>query len=131
MPPREKLERNIRKLGISNVQMRKFSVSVPFGNSFDVPLEVWQSGVLVYIAKNEAQGWALYQSYDIQFQECLAWMRRAFNVHAPVQDGDSVAVWKYLKHLEGLGILEYLWRRKFALKIRSRNWPQLFPPTNH
>jgi len=131
MPPHEKLERNIRELGLSYAQIHKFSISVPLGNSFKVSLEIWQSGVLVFIAKTEAQRWNNHQSYDIQFQECLAWMRRSFNVHAPVPDGDSVAVWKYLKHLETLGILKYLWKRKFALKIRNRDWPKIFPPTEH
>jgi len=126
LPPNEKLERNICELGISHAQMKKFSAFIPWGDSFGVPQDVWQSAVLVYIAKNEQRG---YLSYDVQFQECLAWMRRAFNVHAPVPDGDSVATWKYLKHLESLGILKYLWNKKFALKIKSRNWPQMFPQT--
>jgi hypothetical protein len=127
LPPNDKLERNVRKLGISKTQMKQLSSFVPWERSFGVPREVWQSGVLIYIAKKETTGLAEEFPSDISLHDCMIWMRQAFNVKPQVPNGDSIAIWKYLKYLEKLGVLRYLWNQEFAVQIRSRNWPRLFP----
>lgn len=129
-PPNIKLELNIRQIGINHAQMKKVSTFVPWENSFDVQREVWQSGVLVYIATKEAKRLAEHLPCNIEFQDCLNWMRQAFNVTPQVPNGDSIATWKYLKHLETLGVLTYLWNKEFLLAVSSRNWSQLFPSTS-
>jgi hypothetical protein len=127
MLPLKKLERNIRQLGITEGQMKKFSSFVPWELSFNAPREVWQSAVLVYIAREDKFGPDEFLSIDFEHEDCLAWLRLAFEVKPQVPNGDSIALWKYLKHLEKLGVLKQLRNKFFTITIRQDDWPRMFP----
>ncbi|WP_170211688.1 competence protein CoiA family protein [Rhodoferax bucti] len=130
MPPLDKLERNIRQLGLTEGQMKKFSTFVPWELSFSTPREVWQSAVLVYIARVEKFGPEEFLCIDFEHEDCLAWLRLAFEVKPQVPNGDSIALWKYLKHLETLGVLKQLRNKFFAIKIGPTDWTRMFPHGN-
>jgi len=99
LPPELKLKRNINSVGLSPHQMEKFSIFVPWSNSFGAPTIVWQSGVLAYIANEELQpGWGNYLPCNIQANSCLNWLRCVFDVNPQVKDGDSIALWGYLSN---------------------------------
>lgn len=126
LPAQKKLERNIHELRLSQPQMELFSTFVPWENSFGVPRIVWQSAVLVYIEKVERdQGWGIYVPCQINANACLSWLHKVFIVMPKVKDGDSIAVWKYFKHLEAMGILSYLAHKEFDLVVTSKKWRRL------
>jgi hypothetical protein len=130
MHPLDKLKRNIRQLGLTEGQMKKFSTFVPWELSFSTPREVWQSAVLVYIAREEKFGPDEFLCIDFEHEDCLAWLRLAFEVKPQVPNGDSIALWKYLKHLETLGVLQQLRNKFFAIKIGPTDWTRMFPHGN-
>ena len=126
LPPPLKLDRNLRQLRLSQAKMQKLTVFVPWDNSFGVPRIVWQSAVLVYIAKIELeQGYGNYFPCQINANACLNWLRTVFVVTPKVEDGDSIALWKYCKHLEMLGILRYLTHKEFDLMIATSKWHEI------
>jgi hypothetical protein len=124
LPAQKKLERNMHELGLNLPQMELFCTFVPWENSFGVPRNVWQSAVLVYIAKVEQhQGSGNYLPCQIDANSCLYWLHQVFSITPQVKDGDSIAVWKFFNHLERMGILRHLTRKEFDLMVRSEKWP--------
>jgi len=119
----QKLARNLRVLGIAQGQLQRLTTFVAWEDSFGVPRDVWQSAVLVYVT------WILrlkgkeIQNYDgIHTDKCAEWLNEVFTVKPPVRNGDNIAVWKYFKHLEGIGILQHLRRKEFSLKTSYEKW---------
>lgn len=70
--------------------------------------DAWQSAVLAYIVKQvEEQGidGISYLAY-FESEEVTYWLAKLFDINATFNDAEKIAVWKYLKHLETLGILK-------------------------
>jgi hypothetical protein len=123
LPIQQKLERNLRVLGIDLTQLERLTTFVAWEGSFGVPREVWQSAVLVYITRISRLKGKEIQGYDgIYSDQCAERLKEVFTVKPPVRDGDSIAVWKYFKHLEGVGVLQHLRRKEFGLKISFSKW---------
>jgi hypothetical protein len=125
-PAPNKLARHLRQLGLTEQQMRALTAFVPWDKSFGVPRIVWQSAVLVFISKSEAeQAWGDYLPCQVEANLCVGWLRKVFDVTPTVANGDSIAAWKYLRHLESVGMLRYLYLGQFDIMIRSRGWKYL------
>lgn len=122
----QKLERNLRVLAIDKDKLERLTIFVPLENSFCVHRNVWQSAVLVYITQSERlKGRQKHMLHGIHSGLCTDWLNEVFTVKLPVANGDRIAVWKYFKHLEGLGILQHLGHKDFSLKTSSQNWAQI------
>lgn len=126
LPPKEKLRRNLKGIGLTEDKVKLLSAFVPWDNSFGVHRIVWQSAVLAYIAnEEEEQGWGEHLPCNINVADCISWLRQVFVPKPPVKDGDSIAVWKYFKHLESLGMLKHLSHKDFDLMLRNVQWDWL------
>lgn len=126
LPAHEKLRRNLKKIRLSEEQMQFLTAVVTSKDAFGVDRLVWQSAALVYIDHVEKeQGWGDYLPCQISVPACLSWLRAIFEVKLPVEDGDSIALWRYFKHLETLGMLRYLAHKEFDLLLRRFQWDWL------
>lgn len=125
LSPSKKLEINLKSIGLTEAQMKKLSVFVPWDKSFSCPRIVWQSAVLAYIKKSDDDVWIDGLPCTILSNDCLDWLKDTFEVKAPVENGDSIALWKYLKHLESVKMLKYGGGKEFDLVIRSRQWSKV------
>lgn len=124
LPHAQKLERHCRKIGLTPQQLTKLTTFVPWESSFKAPRQVWQSAVLAYIVNEAEQADEDLPSF-IDAQSCLTWLWTIFAVDAEVKDGDAIALWKYLKHLESLGILERQIHQSFELMLPAAKWGTL------
>lgn len=103
--------------------MLEFSSFVPWESSFGVHRIVWQSAVLAYIAKvQKEQGWQAYLPCTVNSNACISWLSAVFEINPEVPDGEKIALWKYFKHLEAIGILKYLAYKDFDIKLDSKSW---------
>ncbi len=128
LPAQAKLEKNIQVLKISLPQMQLFSAWVPWDDSFGVDRIVWQSTVLLFIAKKVGGTKHHYFSpRSFNAEVCLAQLRYCFEITAKIKDGDSIAIYKYLKHLEDMGILNCCGRKEFQLIVLPEKWRLLEP----
>lgn len=126
MPPKEKLARNLRNLSLNAQQLDRITTFVAWEKSFGVPRNIWQSAVLVFLAKEEKEhGWEDILGTDICIDDCLDWLRKTFTINPEVKDGDSIALWKFFRHLETLGILEHSYGIDFYLKMPSHKWGEI------
>lgn len=124
----KKLERNLRVLAINTEQLERLTSFVPLENLFCVHRDVWQSAVLVYITQIERlKGREKHMLHGIHAGLCTEWLNEVFTVNSPVKNGDRIAVWKYFKHLEWLGILQHLGHKDFCLEKPSQHWAQINP----
>lgn len=105
--PREKIKRNIAKAQISNEQLKSLSVFIPGENAFDGGRYTWQSAVLAYISHQVEEYGLEGKSYGASFEPeaVVYWLVQLFDMTPPWKDAEKIAVWKYLKHLETLGIV--------------------------
>lgn len=122
----QKLERNLRVLAINENQLERLTIFVPFENAFGVHRNVWQSAVLAYITRIERlEGREKTMRAGSHTGRCSDWLNEVFTVKTSVEHGDRIAVWKYFKHLEALGILQHLGHKDFSLKTSSQNWAKI------
>lgn len=121
LDPKGKLQINLKSVGLTDKEMLAFSAFVPWESSFGVPRIVWQSAVLAYIAKvQKGQGWQAYLPCTVNSNACMIWLSAVFEINPEVTDGEKIAVWKYFKHLEAVGVLKYLAYKDFDILIGSR-----------
>lgn len=124
--PEQKLHINLKSIGLTRGQMNGLSVFVPWDTSFGAPRIVWQSAVLAYIAKvQEEQGWEKWLPCSVNSSACLHWLEDVFEINPPVKDGEKIAVWKYFKHLEQLGVLKFLSHKDFDIVLGKQHWALL------
>lgn len=124
--PKDKLQINLKSIGLTEQQMSVLSGFVPWDTSFGVPRIVWQSAVLAFIANvQKEQGWEAYLPCTVNSNECLSWLGVVFALTPRVADGEKIAVWKYFKHLEQLGILKYLVYKDFDILLGKQRWAAL------
>lgn len=122
----QKLARNLRVLDIAQDQLKRLTTFVAWEDSFGVPRDVWQSAILVYVTRVLRLKGNEIQDYDgIHTDKCADWLKEVFTVKPPVPNGDNIAVWKYFKHLEGIGVLQHLRRKEFSLKSSYAKWGQI------
>lgn len=125
-PAQRKLEINMQALKLSLPQIELFSTRVPWGDSFGVPNNVWQSTVLVYVAREVSNmNRNSFVPNLFNAEVCLSRLRHCFDVTSRVKNGNAIAVFKYLKHLEDMGILKYRGRKEFELVVSPDKWPKL------
>lgn len=123
LSPDEKLQKNLKSIGLSKQQMNLLSVFVAWEDSFNAPRIVWQSAVLAYIANaHEEDGFDDYYSSSVNSSACLHWLEKIFEVNPKVKDGEKIAVWKYFKHLEELGVLKFLSHKDFVIFRGKKHW---------
>lgn len=126
LPPKDKLKINLNSTGLTEPQMRALSAFVPWENSFGAPRIVWQSAILAYITKTQKeQGWERYLPCTVNSDDCLNWLSAVFEIIPDVKDGEKIAVWKYFKNLEAIGVLKYLAYKDFDIKLDSKHWKSL------
>ena len=103
--------------------MNLLSVFVAWEDSFNAHRIVWQSAVLAYIANiQEEEGFDDYLPCAVNSSACLHWLEKIFDIKPKVKDGEKIAVWKYFKHLEELGILKLLSRNDFVIFSGKKKW---------
>lgn len=126
LPPEKKLQINLKSIELTKQQMNALTVFVPWDSSFSTPRIVWQSAVLAYIAKiGEENGLEDGISSFVSSSACTHWLEKVFEVKPKVSDGEKIAVWKYFKHLEKLGILKLLSHREFYIVLGKEKWSSL------
>jgi len=131
LAPAAKLALNAKNLGLTVLQVKKLTAFVPWEKSFGCPREVWQSAVLAYIKKEEAAAEQWIRAgipAQINHSACLAWLRTTFRIDPQVSNGESIALQKYLRHMETLGILKWLSHREFYLITPSEKWRNIRYP---
>lgn len=123
LPPEQKLQKNLKSIGLTKQQMNLLTAFVAWEDSFNAPRIVWQSAVLAYISKvQEEQGWEKYLPCNVNSNACLDWLEDVFEIKPKVQDGEKIAVWKYFLHLESIGILKRLSHKDFDILLSKQDW---------
>lgn len=113
---RDKISRNLKKLGVNQSELVKLTSFVAGENSFKDSRLAWQSAVLVYIANVieedgiDGEPCGAYIESDV----VIYWLRRLFEIKPTFKDAENIALWKYLIFLDSLGILK---RRRSAFEI--------------
>lgn len=126
LSPSEKLAHHCRKLALTPSQLRKLTNFVAWENSFGTSREVWQSAVLVYLQKAEAdEGWDEVLGTHFYLDNCLNWLRQIFTIKVQVENADRIALWKYFQYLESLGIVEHYFDTSFYLRMSATKWVDL------
>lgn len=124
MPYRQKLALNRRRLGLNDLQFKELTSFVPWEGSFGAPREVWQSAVLAYISQVDDRPDPTLP-YCVNTDYCLEWLRKVFEIQPQVPDGDKIAVFKYFRHLERLGILEHESAKEFWVVLPPNKWAEI------
>lgn len=108
LDPQEKIRRNLVNAEISGESLKALTTFVPGEKSFVGGRHAWQSAVLAYIVKQVEEqgvdGMSFYSHFESADVTC--WLTKLFDVNPAFPDAEKIAVWKYLKHLETLGILK-------------------------
>ncbi|MDD2808779.1 competence protein CoiA family protein [Rhodoferax sp.] len=121
-PPEEKLQLNLKYIGLTNQQMNSLKRRV-FNNLGDVKEVVWQSAVLVYIAKiSEAEGWEDGLSCYINLFDCFDWLQRVFDINPYHNDSEISTLMLYFKHLVQLKILKQDDGSEYELLMNKEQW---------
>lgn len=105
--------------------MESLSVFVPWDNSFGVPRIVWQSAVLAYIGRKQEKHegyWGSDLPCVVNTSACLSGLNDVFEIKSKVKNGERIAVWKYFKHLEQMGILKHLSYNEFDVVLKKAEW---------
>lgn len=122
----DKLQINLKSIGLTKQQMNKLTSFVPWDGSFGVDRIVWQSAVLAYIGKiQEEDGWEEFLPCMVNSSACIEWMEEVFEINPQVPNGENIAVFKYFKFLEQKGILKYLSHKEFELILSKEQWPKI------
>ena len=106
--PKEKIRRNLINAEISGETLKALATFVPGEKSYIGGRYAWQSAVLAYIVKQVEEQGVDGKSYFSHFEsdEVAYWLAKLFDINALFPDAEKIALWKYLKHLETLGILK-------------------------
>lgn len=126
LPPQQKLRINLKSIGLTERQMSKLTAFVAWEDSFCVPRIVWQSAALAYISKvQQEDSWDEALPCSVNSSACSDWMEDVFEILPKVKNGERIAVWKYFKHLEQVGILRFLYHKDFEIALRNDCWAEL------
>ena len=120
--PREKLRRNIAKAGLNEAKLKALSVFVPGEESFDDGRYAWQSAVLAYIVNQVEEDSIDGIGAEVDKEELDYWLAKLFDITPKFPDAEKIAVWKYLKHLEGLGLLHHCRNKSFAIRMLPKDY---------
>lgn len=106
LAPDIKVRKHLQKTGMTITQMRKLTCFVPGEDSYIGGRLAWQSAVLAYIENSYQQmmeqvGLPGY----INSEDLKEWLRNVFDIKPRFVGAEGVAAWKYLEHLEKLGVL--------------------------
>lgn len=124
--PREQIRKNLSKAGMGTQQLKALTAFVAGEKSFPAGREAWQSAVLVYLSKAIEEYDARVQPLKwVYFEDMVEWLGKIFEVKVAFPDAEKVAAWKYLKHLETLGLVKLLHHQIFEV-IKH---PKDFKPT--
>lgn len=123
LPPKEKIRRNLNKVEISSDSLRAFTTFVSGEKSFVDGRAAWQSAVLAYIVRQVEEHGIDGESFFSYFEssELTDWLAKLFDINPPFPDAEKIAVWKYLKHLETMGILKQN-RYSFEIVIQPKEF---------
>lgn len=124
-PPEEKLQLNLKYLGLSRQQMALLTKPVP-NNFCGLQEIVWQSAVLVYIAKIiETEGLDEIILSFVSWIDCFEWLERVFDINLYIQDGEKSALLRYFKHLVQLGILKPDGHGEYDVLMSKQQWADI------
>lgn len=122
--PEDKLKANLKSIGLTRRQMQQMTSFVAWEGSFGVPRIIWQSAVLAYIARVQKEmDFCEDFSFLVNSCDCAEWMGSVFEINPAVKNGEKIAIWKYFKHLEKLGILEFWLHQDFYVVVGKYGWP--------
>jgi hypothetical protein len=120
--PEEKLQLNLKYIGLTRQQMSSLTKSV-FYDFCDVEENVWQSAVLVYIAKiSETEGWEDGLSCSVNLFDCFDWLKRVFEINPYIHDREINSLMKYFNHLVKLKILQELDDSEYEVLLNKTQW---------
>jgi len=120
--PEEKLQLNLKYIGLTSQQMSSLKKQV-FHNFGDIQEIVWQSAVLVYIAKiSETEGWEDGLQYYINLFDCFDWLQRVFDINPYHNDSGISTLMLYFKHLIQLKILKPDDSSEYELLMNKEQW---------
>lgn len=122
--PREKLKRNIAKAGLNETKFKALSAFVPGEDSFDDGRHAWQSAVLAYIV-NQVEEYGFEGKpigAGVDKDELDFWLAKLFDITPKFPEAEKIAVWKYLKHLEALGLLQHSRNKSFEILILPQDY---------
>lgn len=124
LSPNAKTEVNMRSTGMNEAQLKALTCFVPGEKSFGGNRHAWQTSVIAYInneaTKNSCDGDFTFGYVDAD--ALIAWLQSTYDIQPQFPDAERIAVWKYLKHLESLNILQWVSRRLFEMRLDSRVW---------
>lgn len=122
--PRVKLRKNLAKAGLNEAKLKALSVFVSGEDSFDDGRYAWQSAVLAYIVhqveENGLEGKPVGVWLDKD--DLDDWLIKIFDITPKFPDAEKIAVWKYLKHLESLGLLSGIRNKSFEILILPKDY---------
>jgi hypothetical protein len=121
LSPEHKVRRHLNKTGMAMDQLKKLTCFVPGEDSYVGGRLAWQSAVLAYIENTHQQTLKLRDVPGYVDSEALKyWLQKVFDIAPRFVGAEGVAVWKYLEHLEKLGILRRIVSasRNFEVKMR-------------
>jgi hypothetical protein len=114
--PREQIRKNLSKAGIDPKKLKALTAFVAGEKSYPAGREAWQSAVLAYLSKAIEEYDARVQPMKwVYFEELVEWLGKIFEVKVAFPDAEKVAAWKYLKHLETLGLVKLLHHQIFEV----------------
>lgn len=108
LSPESKTARNLRRIGIDLRRAKELTDFVPWEDSFLGGRLPWQTAVLAYLANSHDQhlpGEDALPNF-LNVEELLFWLSPLFEIRRKVQDAERIALWKYLQHLEKLGLIK-------------------------
>lgn len=117
--PREKIKRNIAKAKLSPEELMGLTAFVPGEDTYNDGRLAWQSAVLAYIVKQIEED-VIFNTH-LETDDLTLWLSKLFDISARFPDAEKIALWKYLKHLESIGLLRQD-RRNFVILMPPRNW---------
>jgi len=116
--PEQKLNTNLRTIGLTEQQMNRLTALISWSDSFAVPGIVWQSAVLAYISKvQDEKCFEDWLPCSVNAYDCMDWLNEAFKIKPIFHDAEKIALWNYFKHLEILGILKFQSNKTFDLFV--------------
>jgi Competence protein CoiA-like family len=108
LSPKEKTRRNLAKTHLSFEALKALTIFVPGEGAYQGGRLVWQSAVLAYIVNQVDEQGIEGISYGSNFEsdDVADWLAKLFYINRSFPDAEKIALWKYLKHLESLGLLK-------------------------
>lgn len=124
LSPAIKLEKNMKAVGIDKAFVSKLTSTVNGERSFLVSREVWQTSIIAYIRNETKKMEYNNRAYLAYFYApaLVSWLEKIFEVRQVFQNSHKVAVWEYLKYLEGLGLIKHLRQQEFEVMTGAYIW---------